>query len=110
MKLTIGAIAALYLLPSALAQNTIKKDVESAIVWSGAQCQKSDTLLGGHEPVCDGVPTAHPEASSIVQDPLTGNSLRKISYEPGLFTSLRRGSKWRARLGKARRTCRRKLP
>src|SRR5664279_1811831 len=30
--------------------------------------------------------------------------------EPGLFTSLRRGSKWRARLGKARRTCRRKLP
>src|ERR1035441_4071039 len=29
---------------------------------------------------------------------------------PGLFTSLRRGSKWRARLGKARRTCRRKLP
>src|ERR1022692_1634215 len=34
----------------------------------------------------------------------------KCTAEPGLFTSLRRGSKWRARLGKARRTCRRKLP
>ena len=81
MKLTVGVIAALSLLPSALAQTTIKKDVESAIVWSGPQCQKSDTLLGVHEPLCDGVPSAHPEASSIVQDPLTGNSLRKISYE-----------------------------
>lgn len=81
MKLTMGVITALCLTASAPAQNTIKKDVESAIVWSGPQCQKSDTTLGGHEPLCDGVPSAHPQASSIVQDPLTGNSLRKISYE-----------------------------
>ena len=81
MKLTVGAIAALCLLPGALAQTTIKKDVESAIVWSGSQCQKSDTPLGGRERLCDGIPGEHPEASSLVQDPLTGNSLRKISYE-----------------------------
>jgi hypothetical protein len=80
MKLTMGVIAALCLTANAPAQTIIKKDVESAIVWSGPQCQKSDTLLG-HEPLCDGLPSAHPQASSIVQDPLTGNSLRKISYE-----------------------------
>ena len=81
MKLTIGVIAALCLAASAPAQTTIKKDVESAIVWSGPQCQKSDTPLGLHEPLCDGIPCEHPQASSIVQDPLTGNSMRKISYQ-----------------------------
>jgi hypothetical protein len=81
MKLAIWVIAVLCVLASALAQDTIKKEVESGIVWSGPQCQTSYTPLGGHDPLCDSIPGAHPEASSLVQDPLTGNSLRKISYE-----------------------------
>jgi hypothetical protein len=63
------------------AQFTLRTETESAIIWSGPQCKKSDTLLGGHEALCDGITTAHPEASSLVQDPLTGNLLRKITYE-----------------------------
>jgi hypothetical protein len=59
----------------------LRTETESAIIWSGPQCKKSDTLLGGHEALCDGITTAHPEASSLVQDPLTGNLLRKITYE-----------------------------
>src|SRR5271165_2717167 len=81
MKLTIRVTAALCVLVSAFAQDTIKKEVESAIVWSGPQCQTSYAPLGGHDPLCDGIPGAHSEASSLVQDPLTGDSLRKISYE-----------------------------
>jgi hypothetical protein len=66
---------------SAFPQTTFRADSESAIVWSGPQCKQSDTTVGGHEPLCDGLQGAHPEATAIVQDPLTGNSLRKISYQ-----------------------------
>ncbi len=85
-------LAVCILLPAcALAQTntpTFKAEAESAIVWSGAQCKQSYTTLGGHEPLCEGIAdAAHPEASSLVQDPLTGNLLRKISYQGVEVTS-----------------------
>jgi hypothetical protein len=76
---------------SALAQNstpTFKAETESAIVWSGPQCKQSYTTMGGHELLCEGIAdTAHPDASSLVQDPLTGDLLRKISYQGVEVTS-----------------------
>lgn len=79
----IAACLMTALLPSAcgFAQTTLKAEAESAIVWSGPQCKQSDTTLGGHDPLCDGAPSTHPEASSLVQDPLSGNYLREISWQ-----------------------------
>lgn len=77
----LGVVAAFCPLAGTSGQTTIKTEVESAIVWSGPQCRESETWLGGHEALCDGIPSAHPEASSLVQDPLTGESLRKLNYQ-----------------------------
>lgn len=69
-----------FALVAAVGQTTIRRDVESAIVWSGPQCRDSSAGFS-HDALCDRIPSAHPEASSFVVDPLTGHSLRKLSHE-----------------------------
>lgn len=61
-----------------------KTNGEGAIVWSGNQCK---TFGIGHETRCAGAQGVHADASSIVIDPLTGNSLRQISYEGVIVTT-----------------------
>lgn len=81
VRLGLGLVLVFWSSTNATGQYTMKADAESAIVWSGDQCQKTDNLLITHDPLCDGISGIHADASSLVLDPLTGSSLRKISYE-----------------------------
>lgn len=78
----VAGMVAVTVLPGGdgFGQTAIRVETESAIVWSGSQCKKGDTSYSV-EQLCPGAPSAHPEASSLVQDPLTGNTVRQISYQ-----------------------------
>ena len=81
LKLLFGIALPLAVPIAAPAQTTLRVEAESAIIWSGPQCKEGGAPLGTHDALCDGIATTHPEATSLVQDPLSGDSLRKINYE-----------------------------